>query len=462
MYISEELFRLAVEETLKGHSKQKAVIDFKKDYEANVREMYASLQDGTWRRYIAYRELDKTNNNGKHRHIFEPALRLRMLEHTWLLLVVPLYNEANRGIDMARNCIPDHGITAKRKEDGVLQEVKHLFYDLRQYHCVLVMDQRQCYHHVRISVYRKAMKFLFHRLGLPVDTELIDFGEAVSFPPDGELPIGTPTSPWIHHIIMLQSDIFIRENIEWALRYADDNIMAFRDAHELNAMKWRIQNLWWYVYGIRAKRWATKIVDIDKSGLDFCAYIPHRNASRSVTSHDKGYTVVRLQTVRRAKGCKEKSFPSYFGILKEADCFAILEKIQKRMKACDLVQKIRIDREMDAKNITTRELAENHIVHTVYDYKMLNGKDGKPNWIKCVIGFPEVDKNTGELTGREEAREYHGSLQGIIRWFCELEKAFPGRAFMPIEDGVIVNECGYIYKGSTNRINYIDSTNYGR
>lgn len=451
MTIDYQLLSMAVDGSLKGHSGQKQVRDFKKDLEGNTRGLYRSLEDGTWRRYISYRESEVTNNNGKRRHIFEPSLRTRILQHYWLLIAAPLYDAASVG--MARNCLPRHGITAKEKEYGVLQEVKHLFYDLREFRYVLVMDQRQCYAHIRVRTYRKAMKYMFRRLGIPADTELIDFGEAVGFAPDGQLPIGTPTSPYIHHIVMLQSDIFIKENTEWALRYADDNIMAFRDSHELNAMKWRVQNLWWYEYGIRAKRQSMKTVSMDRSGLDFCAYISHRYPQRGHADHGKGYTTVRRHTLRRAKGCAEKSWPSYFGILKEADCFAVMEKIQERMKVQDLVGKVRIDREMDARNIPMKDLVG--ITHTVYDYKILKDQKGNPNWIKCVIGVPESDKSTGELTGRELAYEYHGNFQGIIQWICSLEKAFGGRSFMPIEDGVIENQCGYIYCGSTNQMQYI-------
>lgn len=454
MTIDYQLFRIAVDESLRGHSKQRQVVSFKASLEANTMELYHALQDGTWRRFICYHELDKTNNNGKRRHIFEPSLRTRIYQHYFLLLVVPLYDEANKDIGLARNCMPRHGITAKVKEYGVLKEVKHLYYDLREYHYVLVMDQRQCYAHVKVKTYRRAMKYLFARLGMKADRELVDFGAAVSFPPGGELPIGTPTSPDIHHIVMLRSDIFIKENTGWALRYADDNIMAFRDVKELNAMKWRVQNLWWYVYGIRAKRSSLKVVNIDKSGMDFCSYITHRSPGKDVASHGKGYTVVRRQTLRRAKRCAEKSWPSYFGLLKSADCFAVMVKIQSKMKACDLISKIRIDREMDAPNIPIKELVG--IAHTVYDYKILNDSKGSPNWIKCIVGIPEYDKDTGEFTGREIAREYHGNFQGIIQWVCKLEKAFHGRSFMPIEDGVIENQCGYIYRGSTNQMHYIE------
>lgn len=442
----------AVARAVKGHAHKREVVEFKKDLEANTEALFLALTNGTWRTLIRYRELEKTNNNGKRRHIYEPSFETRVLQHYFLLQAVPLYMKAETG--MARNCIPDRGITARRREHGVLREVKHLFYDLREYRYVLVMDQRQCYAHIRARVFRTAMKYMYERLGLAYDRELTDFGTAVSFTPDGRLPIGTPTSPWVHHIVMLRSDVFIKENTEWALRYADDNIMAFRDTGELNAMKWRVQNLWWYVYGIRAKRWATKIVDMGRSGMDFCAYICHRAEGKGVTAHGKGYATVRRYTLRKAKKCSGKGWPSYFGILKEADCFAILVKIQE-MKAQELVAKVRIDRDMDARNITVKELADNHIVHTVYDYKILKDTKGNPNWIKCIIGIPEVDAETGEQTGREEAREYHGNLQGIIRWICKLEREFGGRAFMPIEDGDIVNQCGYIYRGSTNQMEYI-------
>lgn len=474
MTIDEQLFRLAVEDTMKGHSKQRQVVRFKTDLETNIMQMYRALHDGSWRTLIEYREGDVTNNNGKHRHVFEPSFKTRALQHYWLLLVTPLYDEANRTVGMARNCLPDHGITAKRKDCGVLHETKHLFYDLRQYHYVLVMDQRQCYAHVTVKTYRRAMKYLFQRLDMPIDKELIDFGEAVGFAPDGTLPIGTPTSPYIHHIVMLRSDVFIRENTEWALRYADDNIMAFRDARELNAMKWRVQWLWWYCYGIRAKRSGTMVVCIDKAGLDFCSYIPHRMPPKSEagsgsmphaalpnplphplsTMHGKGYTTVRRQTVRKALKCGEKAWPSYFGILKEADRFAVMVKIQARMKAQDLVSKVRIDRDMDAPHIDMKDLAG--VAHNVYDFKLLKDSKGKPNWVKAIIGIPEYDNETGPATGREIAREYHGSLQGIVDWLAALEKAFGGRSFLPIEDGEIVNECGYIYKGSTNQMQYIE------
>jgi hypothetical protein len=74
--------------------------------------------------------------------------------------------------------------------------------------------------------------------------------------------------------------------------------------------------------------------------------------------------------------------------------------------------------------------------------------------MKALIGIPEVDPQTNMPTGRIRAREYHGNYQGIIRWLRELEKT--GIDFLPIEDARIVNQCGFIYEGSTNQIQFIE------
>lgn len=461
MTVDFSLLTLAVHDSYTHHNKQDEVKEFKKHEKENIEELYLALQGGTWQRFISFRRGEVTNTNGKHRYLFIPSLRTRILEHYFLLIVIPLYQEANRGVGLARNCQPGYGITAKVKEHSVLHEVKNLMYDLREFHLILTLDQRQCYAHVHAKIYRKAMKFMFKRLGMEVDKHLIDFGEIVSFAPNGQLPIGTPTSPWIHHIIMLMSDIFIHDNTEWCLRYADDNIIAFRDAKELNTMKWRIANFWWYEYGMRVKRSSIRIIDIDKSTIDFCSYIVHRNKDKGVADNNKGYTVIRHSTLRHAKETTEAAWPSYFGMLKWADCWKVITKIQASMpKAADLTAKVQINREFDAPNKTMKDLEG--VVHNVYDYYMLNDKNGHPNWIKALIGIWEdtekVNKETKEkyIVKEEHAYEYHGNLHGIIDWFVELEKRFGVKGFLPLEEGEIINQCGYIYKGSVNQIKMID------
>lgn len=60
-----------------------------------------------------------------------------------------------------------------------------------------------------------------------------------------------------------------------------------------------------------------------------------------------------------------------------------------------------------------------------------------------------------EPTGRELAYEFHGNYQGLITYILALEQAFDNH-FMPLEECEVVNECGYIFKDSTNQLKYID------
>lgn len=122
------------------------------------------------------------------------------------------------------------------------------------------------------------------------------------------------------------------------------------------------------------------------------------------------------------------------------------------MNLSSLTSKIKIDRSLDAKNIEIKELLNRKI--TIYDYEMRYNAHREANWIKCLIGYEEIEN--GEPTGRIAAREFHGNYQGIIQFIQMCEKEFGKKNLLPIEDAEIENQCGYIFKGSTNQLNYIE------
>ena len=446
VFTQQDIYQAALE-SFDKHGKDRDVIAFNKDLEGNVERLYESVISGNLDDVISFRQLTKVNSNGKVRSIDSPSLRTRILEIAWLDKVKPIYDKANIGV--ARNCLPGHGITAKIKANSVLHELKHLFYDRRDLRYVLVLDQRHCYQHVNVALYRKAMKDLYRSLGMVPDKALIDFGERVCFNDKRKLPIGTPSSPYIHNIIMLPTDRLMRSCAPFALRYADDCLMAFDNKADLQTAKWRMYNLWWYFYQIRAKRHGVKIVDIDKNGLDFCGYILHRNPNKTVTDHDKGYTTVRRSDMHRAQHATRRNWPCYFGLLRHADTFRQTTNIEQNMKLQQLTQKVRIDREMDAKQIDMRAV-EQLPSFTLYNYEIRSNR-GTDNWVKALIGV--TDNNH---PGKELAFEFHGNYQGIIRWLRELEKVYPNREFLPIEEARITNQCGYIFEGSSNQLQYIE------
>lgn len=463
MYITEQHVRDAVFETFRGRQQTKPVLDFKADLEMNIRQIHAAVCDGSYREMMCYHQKEVENKNGKVRAIDAPLLKALIIEHVWLVVLRPIYDMVNPGV--ARNCLPEHGITAKRREFSVLKEAKRLFYDLRHLHWLVDVDQRQCYQRVTVKAYRRGMKYMRAKVMTLKDVPplwhdygywrwLTDFGEAVSFV-DGHLPIGTPTSPYVHQIVMLSFDYWLCENYDWRIRYADNVFIALPTREEAHQALWRVRQIWWYEQGIRAKRQTARIVAIDDKGVDICGYRLYRFPDRGPTDHNKGITLVRRSTLDSARQARnDRSWASYFGLLRHADTYRLMQKIETKMKLTELTKKIRIDREMDAKNMPMQNVPALNSI-TLYKYEIRQSK-GEDNWIKCLIGTPELNKETGEPTGRMLAYEFHGNYQGIIRWIRELEKLYPNKEFLPIEDARIVNECGYIFEGSTNQLKYIE------
>lgn len=146
---------------------------------------------------------------------------------------------------------------------------------------------------------------------------------------------------------------------------------------------------------------------------------------------------------------------SYFGQLKGADTFNLINSIQeKNMKLSDLTSKVRIDRKMDAKQVFPKDMVG--VVMDVLDYEIRQNTRGENNWIKLLMCMDEIGQD-GMPTGKKVVREMHGDLSGLYRYLSLCEKAFGGkRAILPIEEAEIENSCGYIFKGSTNMMMYLE------
>ena len=290
--LSPQILEKAIFRACSNHRKKPEVKKMmnKLDYWSDL--LYDKLMDGSWKNLINYRDLIKTNpGNGKVRHIKTPSLVTRVYQHLLLELIEDTYYKKDNL--NAVNCKPGCGITATDKNKSVVKRMKNLFYDKREYEFYMNIDQRKCYDHVKKKVVRKALKYLFS------DKWLIDFALDVCFV-DGKLPIGTPTSPVIHHILLLRFDYFVKELSPITIRYADDNFLAFKTKEEANTAKWRIMNFWWYELEIRAKRHNLIIAPFTKP-IDFCGFVFHRTPEKKISDHNKGYTAVRRVILRRAK-----------------------------------------------------------------------------------------------------------------------------------------------------------------
>ena len=428
----------------KGHSNKDEVERMMANANTYADSVLASIANGEYRKQLKYRKLIKQNPNGKVRHIDSPMLFTFVLQHLFNIMAKPLYDwhDNRNGI----NCKPGCGITSSDKADSVIHRLKHLMYDRRDLHYCLIIDQRKCYEHIKPKIFRKAMRKLTD------DRELIEFGIAVSFV-ENHLPIGTPTSPLLHHIVMLDFDQWSKQAAPFATRYADDCIFATYTKEDANALKWRVQNYWWYNLQIRAKASAIRLQPLDKE-VSYCGYVVRRNPDKGVADHNKGYTTLRQNIRARASRCrKDESWASYYGLMRHADAYNLMIKIETKMKLRQLTEKIRINRSLDAPNINPKDLAGKQF--TIYNYDLKSDSKGTPNWIKCLIGIEEKDDD-GNPTGKMKAYEFHGSYMYIVEFITLAERTYGKQNLLPLEEMEIENQCGFIFKGSTNQMQYIE------
>lgn len=427
-------FVKAINTAAAGHLSKPGVKEALADVKAAAAPLYRAFRDGSWTELISYRQLEKVNNNGKHRKIDCPHDQTRFLQHFAHNVLEPIYLSKDNWNGL--NCKTGAGITAKEHRKSVIHRMKSVYFSRADLQYALVIDQRKCYEHLRPAVFRRMLRNLVD------DRYFIDFVTDVSFV-GGKLPIGTPMSPLAHHITMLTFDIFARELAPESIRYADNCILFFHSKEEAQQAKWRVKNFWWYELGIRAKRQETRIVSLDDP-LDFCGYVFHRGGG----GHSRGYVGVRKSTLARARRATPRNWGSYFGILQHADCYAEMQKIEREMKLSQLTNKIKLTRNLDAPNIAIKDVLDKEI--TIVDYELRCDGEGKPNWIKMLVGIPSED-------GRIMAREIHGSYQYIVDFLAQAEKMMGGKsALIPIENVVIQNQCGYIFKDSTNQLQFID------
>lgn len=439
--INIDMIKEAVVRASDRHGWKTEVIRFNKSLDANCNMIYNNLLDDGYLSFIKYKKLERVNGNGKVRKIDSPTFVTRIYQHLFLLLIEPVYYSKDNMTGL--NCKPGCGITSNTRRKSVVRLLKGLFYDRLDLEWALIIDQRKCYDHITVNIFRRAMRRIVD------DRKLIDFAVNVCFV-NGKLPIGTPTSPMVHHIVMLGFDYYAKSISPFVVRYADDVIMAFHTKEDANASKWRVKNYWWYNLSIRAKSNTTRIFSLYDS-IDFCGYVFHRNGM-DISAHNKGYVSVRERTVNRAKICgSDDKWASYFGIFKHADSFNLALRIEKDMKLKDLTSKIKIDRSVDARNIDIKGLIDKKF--SVLDYDIRRDNKGNPNWIKCLIGIDEVVD--GVSTGKIEAREFHGNYQGIINFVLACEAKYGKSVILPIEDVEIENQCGHIFKDSTNQLKYI-------
>ena len=445
--VTEQNVRDAFFKASEGRNKKSAVVEFENNLDDNCKLIADIINSGKVSEYVKYIKLRRKNTNGKWRDIDAPTFFTLVMQHVWIMLVKPLYMAKETGI--ARNCIEGRGICSEDIDKGLLRPMRRLFYDMRQYSHLVCIDERKCYEHTTVKAYRKGMKAIGAR------RELIDFGESVGFV-RGILPIGTPTSPLMHHIAVYPFDVWLNGNYPHALRYADNVFAPVLSLEEGHQVMWRIKMNWWYELGVRSKSTEQRVVAINDKLVDICGFRICRFEPRK-DNHGKGLTRIRKSIWHNAMHAEtEESWASYFGILSHADCYRSLVKKCKEMKLEELTSRCKLKRTMDAIEYDPREVLEIGSFDII-DYEILKDKKThEDNWINLFCGRKK------EGTNKLKAFAFHGNMKCIYMWIRMLEEEFGGKSFLPIEDVRLIKRRGYLLDGTAEVIEEIDPDEYYR
>lgn len=442
--ITEETVRLGYRKASKGRSTKPVVIDFGKHIAERSREIAEIINTGRVSEFVKYVRLKRRNANGKWRDIDAPTFMTLVMEHVWILLAKPLYMAMETGC--ARNSIEGRGILSDGMDTGLLKPMRRLFYDDRQYTHLVLIDERKCYEHTTVKAYRKGMKLIGAKKWL------IDFGEAVGFV-RGILPIGTPTSPLMHHIAMLAYDLWLMDNYPEAIRYADNVFIPVPSLEEGEQAMWRTKMFWWYVLGVRSKSREQRVVEINSVPVDICGFTLSRLTPRQ-DNHGKGLTHIRKSIYINAMHAETAaSFASYFGILQNADCFESLKNKCEEMKLNELTSRCKLKRDMDAEVYEPKDVLDLERFDII-DYEIRHDKDGNDNWVNLFCG----KKKDGST--KLKAFSFHGNMPCIYNWLRMIEKSFGDRSFLPIEDARLIKRRGYLLDGTAEIIEEIDPDEY--
>ena len=445
--VTEQNVRDAFFKASEGRKKKPVVVEFENNLNNNCKLIAEIINSGKVSEYVKYIKLRRKNTNGKWRDIDAPTFFTLVMQHVWIVLVKPLYMAKETGI--ARNCIEGRGICSEGIDKGLLRPMRRLFYDMRQYSHLVCIDERKCYEHTTVKAYRKGMKAIGAR------RELIDFGESVGFV-RGILPIGTPTSPLMHHIAVYPFDVWLNGNYPHALRYADNVFAPVLSLEEGHQVMWRIKMNWWYELGVRSKSTEQRVVAINDKPVDICGFRICRFEPRK-DNHGKGLTRIRKSIWHNAIHAETKeSWASYFGILSHADCYRSLVKKCKEMKLEELTSRCKLKRTMDAIEYDPKEVLEIESFDII-DYEILQDKKSHDdNWINLFCGRKK------EGTNKLKAFAFHGNMKCIHMWIRMLEEEFGGKSSLPIDDVRLIKRRGYLLDGTAEVIEEIDPDEYYR
>lgn len=288
----------------KGKSRQSGIINFDKNFDQNIADIYRDLATCT---YQTSPYVTRTINEGKERLISILPYRDRVVQHAVMNILEPMF--VSTFTTDTYSCIKGKGIhAASYSLTEALKDAERTAYCLK-------IDITKFYPSVNHDILKN---LLCKKIK---DKELITLLDGIIDSAPG-LPIGNYLSQYFANFYLTYFDHWIKEQkqVKYYWRYADDIVILHSDKKYLQRVlsgitKYLDQRLKLKVKG----NW--QIFPVKSRGIDFVGYVHYH-------THILMRKSIKQNFARKvAKGIKKLSLASYLGWAKHCNSRHLLKKL---------------------------------------------------------------------------------------------------------------------------------------
>lgn len=411
----------AIDNAAKHKRKYRHVRTILADPDKYAQELSDLLREGKFEPSPYKVDIRKTEY-GKVREIFKlPFYPDRVVQHSISLSLRNRWDKSLTSDTYA--CLKGRGIACKVERYNMCRKVKRAIRSYRHRKVyVLKMDIAKCYpsidNDIMAQTYRRYCK----------DEKMLALLDLINYNGKG-LPIGNYLSQLWVNIYLNPLDRFIKETLKAThyFRYMDDIVLMCEDKSLLQQWQWRIMNFLWYELRLESNR-KRQIFPLGNNrterGLDFGGYVFY---------HDFTLVRKRIKKSFARKRHKEKSVPSYIGIVQHCDGKNLTDKIVNRDNDMDLASLgiKKIERPFEGDKISIEAVVDQPIKILNYEVRESEKKKGS---LYCKI----------QILFQGQKRFIGGGYQYLCEVLRQIDKSN-----LPLDiDTVIRNKRGFYFEGT--------------
>jgi RNA-directed DNA polymerase len=302
---------MADEIARKGKSKQPGIIEFDKNKDQNIADIYRDLVTNTYKtsEYTIFTVYEK-----KERIIYRLPYRDRVVHHAIMNVLEPMF-VANFTADTYA-CIKGRGIHA------AVESVKNALNDINGTKYCMKLDIRKFYPSIDHSTLKQLLRRKIK------DNELLNLLDGIIDSANG-LPIGNYLSQYFANFYLSYFDHWLKEvvGVKYYWRYADDLVFLSGSKDELHHLLVKITEYLSVNLKLQVKR-NYQIFPVSARGIDFLGYVIYHTH----TLLRKSIKVSFARAVARGNRMVNKnniraSLASYRGWAKHSNSKHLLKKL---------------------------------------------------------------------------------------------------------------------------------------